>query len=221
MRKLKLVLGLLVILLFLAGCSSQSPDNVVKVTRAVDGDTIEVTYNGKEEKVRLIGVDTPETKHPTKPVEPYGPEASAFTKKTLEGKKVRLEFDVQERDKYGRLLAYLYLEDGTFFNAELLRQGFAQVLTVPPNVRHADEFVKLQREAREAKRGLWGLEHLGASPALKAEKGVIYIGNRNSKKFHRPDCVFGKSIAEQNRVIFKSRDEALDNGFASCRECQP
>lgn len=86
-------------------------------TRVVDGDTIIVNIDGKKERVRLIGVDTPETKHPNKPVEYFGREASAFTKGMVEGKKVKLEYDWQRRDKYGRLLAYVYLEDGTFLNA--------------------------------------------------------------------------------------------------------
>lgn len=106
--------------------------------------------------MRYIGVDTPELHHPRKPVEAYAREARAFNQRLVEGKKVRLEFDVERRDKYSRLLAYVYLTDGTFVNAELLRQGYAQLLTIPPNVKYVDLFVKLQREAREAGRGLWG-----------------------------------------------------------------
>ena len=126
------------------------------VVRVVDGDTLIVRLDGREETVRLIGVDTPETVHPTIGVEPGGPEASAFTKRLLPpGTTVRLELDVQERDRYGRLLAYVYLPDGRMVNAELLRAGLAQLLTVPPNVRYVDLFTRLQREAREAGRGLW------------------------------------------------------------------
>jgi micrococcal nuclease len=84
-----------------------------------------------------------------------GKEAAAFTKQLVEGKKVRLELDVQKRDKYKRLLAYAYLEDGTFVNAKIVEEGYAQVLTIPPNVKHADTFLKLQREAREKHKGLW------------------------------------------------------------------
>ena len=122
------------------------------VERVVDGDTF-VLIGG--ERVRLIGIDTPESVHPEKPVEPFGREASAYLKKLVEGKGVRLEFDVQDRDRYGRLLAYVYLGDGTFVNAEIVRNGYAAVLTVPPNVTHAEEFLALQREAREGRRGLW------------------------------------------------------------------
>ena len=137
-----------VLILFLALPARE----LVKVDSVIDGDTFRLE-NG--EKVRLIGVDTPETVHPSKPVQYYGKEASEFTKRMLEGKKVRLEMDVQERDKYGRLLAYVYLEDGTFFNAELVKQGYAQAATYPPNVKYVELFIRLQKEARENNRGLW------------------------------------------------------------------
>jgi micrococcal nuclease len=104
--------------------------------------------------VRLIGVDTPETKHPRKPVEAFGKEANTFTQQLVEGKEVQLEYDVQRKDKYGRTLAYVYVR-GQMLNAELVRQGYAQVATFPPNVKYQEVFLKLQREAREAKRGLW------------------------------------------------------------------
>ncbi|MFW6248535.1 MAG: thermonuclease family protein, partial [Bacteroidota bacterium] len=92
---------------------------------------------------------------PQKPVEFYGKEASDFVKKMLEGKKVKLEYDVQEKDRYGRTLAYVYLEDGTFLNAELVRQGYAQVMTIPPNVKFSELFLDLQKKAREGELGLW------------------------------------------------------------------
>lgn len=126
----------------------------VTVKRVVDGDTFETTDN---EKVRLIGVDTPETVKPNTPVQPYGKEASDFTKKQLTNKRVGLELDVSPKDKYGRTLAYVYLEDGTFYNGLLVQEGYAKAFTVPPNVKYADEFVKWQKKAREEKKGLWGL----------------------------------------------------------------
>ncbi len=122
----------------------------------MDGETIQVCCIGwKREKVRYIGINTPETKHPTKGVEHFGKEASEANRQLVDGKTVRLEFDVQQVDRYKRLLAYVYLEDGTFVNAWLVEHGYAQVMTVPPNVKHQELFLKLQREAREAKRGLW------------------------------------------------------------------
>jgi micrococcal nuclease len=123
-------------------------------TRVVDGDTIIVSIDGRKERVRLIGVDTPETKHPNKPVEYFGREASAFTKHMVEGKKVNLEYDWQKRDKYGRLLAYVFLEDGTFLNAEIIKQGYGFAYTRFP-FKFLDEFRRYEREARKANKGLW------------------------------------------------------------------
>jgi micrococcal nuclease len=124
------------------------------VVRIVDGDTIHVRLGDRVEKVRYIGVNTPEVHHPRKREEPGGRAAAAVNRELVGGRHVRLELDVQSRDRYGRLLAYVWV-DQTMVNAELVRRGFAQVMTVPPNVRHQSLFLKLQREAREAGRGLW------------------------------------------------------------------
>ena len=138
--------------------------------RVVDGDMLVVRLDGREETVRLIGVDTPETVHPTIGVEPGGPEASAFTKQLLPpGTRVELELDVEQRDRYGRLLAYVYLADGRMVNAEITRTGMGQLLTVPPNVKYVDLFVRLQREAREAGRGLWA-ESLASETGVRIER---------------------------------------------------
>ena len=124
------------------------------VVRVIDGDTVHVRIGDRVEKVRYIGVNTPEVHHPTKGEEPGGREALALNRRLVDGKRVRLELDVQARDRYGRLLAYVWLGE-TMINAELVRLGYAQVMTVPPNVRHQELFLKLQRAAREAGRGLW------------------------------------------------------------------
>lgn len=125
------------------------------VTRAVDGDTVEVQLGGSEEDVRYIGVDTPETVKPDTPVQCFGPQASAFNHHLVEGRRVRLVFGEERRDVYGRLLAYVYL-DGRFVNAELVRRGLARTLTIPPNDRFAGRFKRLQMAAARAGRGLWG-----------------------------------------------------------------
>ena len=126
------------------------------VTRVVDGDTIEVTFGGKILDVRLIGIDTPETVHPTEPVGCYGPAASKFTTDQLAGERVRLELDVERRDQYGRTLAYVWLGE-ELFNETLVARGFAQVSTYPPNVKYVDRFLAAQRDARSHERGLWGV----------------------------------------------------------------
>jgi micrococcal nuclease len=124
------------------------------VVRVVDGDTIHVRLGDRLEKVRYIGVNTPELRHPRRGEEPGGRAAHAVNRHLVEGKRVRLELDVQARDRHGRLLAYVWV-GATMINAELVRLGYAQVMTVPPNVRHQALFVRLQRDAREAGRGLW------------------------------------------------------------------
>lgn len=133
---------------------------VVHVVRVVDGDTIVVDepVHGTD-VVRFIGVDAPEISHPTYGEQPHGRQAEEFTASRLAvGSEVALEFDVEKTDRYGRLLAYVWLLDGgTLFNELLLRQGHAQVATFPPNVEYRDRFLDAQREARDANRGLWRL----------------------------------------------------------------
>jgi micrococcal nuclease len=129
-----------------------------RVERVVDGDTFVADIGGRDERVRVIGVDTPETVAPDRPVERYGRESSNFAKRELSGVTVRLGGDVEPRDRYGRLLAYVWLPDGTFWNALLAAEGYAQLLTVPPNVAYVDLFRRLVAEARAAHRGLWAGE---------------------------------------------------------------
>lgn len=145
---------------------ASAKDEFVYVTRVVDGDTLKLS-NG--ERVRLIGIDTPEihfsnkllkdskkSHKDIKTILALGARSADFTRKLCKGKKVRLEFDVEKMDRYKRLLAYVYLEDGTFVNAKIVEEGYAQVMTVPPNVKYADMFVKLQGKARSLHKGLWG-----------------------------------------------------------------
>jgi micrococcal nuclease len=127
-----------------------------RVVRVVDGDTILVALDGREERVRYIGVDTPETVKPDTPVQCFGKRASAYNHALLDGRAVRLVGDAEARDRYGRLLAYVYRAgDGLFVNGALVRDGYATTLTIPPNVAHADELAALAGEARRAGRGLW------------------------------------------------------------------
>ncbi len=140
--------------------SAQISGDRVTVTRVVDGDTIKVEMNGKEETVRLLGMNTPETVDPRKPVECFGKEASNETKSLLTGKIVILQKDVSETDKYKRLLRFVFLplENGQilFVDDYLVREGFAQVLTIPPDVKHSEQFLQAQKAARDLKKGLWG-----------------------------------------------------------------
>jgi micrococcal nuclease len=126
------------------------------VVRVVDGDTIVARVGGREERVRYIGMDTPETVKPRTPVQCFGKRASAENRRLVAGRDVQLVVDAEERDRYGRLLAYVFRRpDGLLVNAELVRRGFATPLTIPPNVRYAERFRSLAQEARRAGRGLW------------------------------------------------------------------
>lgn len=139
--------------------------DAVFVERVVDGDTLKLASG---ERVRLIGIDTPEMHESGKlyrdsrrsgqdaaAIKELGRRSYLFTKGLVEGRTVRFEFDVEKRDTYNRLLAYVYLLDGTFVNAEIVKNGYASVMTYPPNVKHADEFLRLYRQARDNKLGLW------------------------------------------------------------------
>jgi micrococcal nuclease len=127
------------------------------VVHVSDGDTITVDVGGRTERVRILGADTPEVVDPRKPVQCYGPEASVHTKARLPaGTRVVLETDAEPRDKYGRLLAYVYL-GGARYDDELLRLGFARLLIIPPNGVHARPMLQAELEARAARRGLWGV----------------------------------------------------------------
>jgi micrococcal nuclease len=126
-----------------------------EVQRVSDGDTFVATVRGRRERVRVIGVDTPESVSPNQPDEPFGEEASDFAKHYLDGETVRLAGDAEPRDRYGRMLAYVWLEDGTFWNALLVAEGYAQQLTVPPNVTYERLFRRLVAQARREDRGLW------------------------------------------------------------------
>ena len=259
--------------------SSKSPIKytVATVTRHVDGDTVYVRLDGQEYKLRLIGVNTPETKHPQKGVEYYGKEASNFTKSKLLGKTVYLEKDVSETDKYGRLLRYIWLEPPTkltkeeiktkMFNAILVANGYAQVATYPPDVKYQDYFLEFEREARSKNIGLWGKPDEPTSAAKSGSgstsnssgskststssntssksgssntstgssgsgqnsfpdrsepnKAYKYMGNSNSMKFHLTTCTYAKKTSESNRVYFNSRDEAIKQGYVSCKVCNP
>lgn len=224
MKRIAICLALLAGLLGACSTTGQPQSNgemEATVQRVVDGDTVELSSG---EKVRLIGVDTPETVKPNHPVEPYGKEASDFSKQLLTGQKVTLKFDVEPYDKYKRLLAYMYLQDGTFVNEKLIRDGYARIMTIPPNVAHADLFLEAEREARENNKGLWGKS--AQAPALEKPKpnapaadssepkGKPIKGNINAKGekiYHVP----GSASYEQTKaeMWFATEEEAKAAGF--------
>jgi endonuclease YncB( thermonuclease family) len=185
------------------------------VTKVVDGDTLIVQGVGT---VRLIGVDTPETVDPREPVQPFGKEAIEFTRRMAEGKVVRLDFDWQREDKYDRTLAYVYLPDGSFLNAEIIKQGYGHAYTEYP-FRYPDQFRAYEREAREAGRGLWGATN--PVQLASAENGqekvdpeqIVYV-TRTGTKYHRSGC---RSLSRSQVPI------ALKNvgSYGACSICRP
>ena len=153
-----LVAGALALALVASGCGGDRdlPEGSARITRIVDGDTVEIAMQGSRHRVRLLGIDTPETVHPTKPVECFGPEASAALADFIpEGSVVRLERDAELRDRFGRLLLYLWTEDGTFVNEAVVANGFAETLHIAPNGAYRADLDGAQAEARSQGRGLW------------------------------------------------------------------
>lgn len=232
---LSAVLAILTILIILL--TQQAESNKAYVKSIVDGDTIKVELQGKTYTVRLIGVNTPETNHPTKGVEPYGFEAKEFTKRILTGKTVWLEFDTQEKDKYERLLAYVWLEKpkddseneirNKMFNAILVLEGYAQIMTVPPNVKYADYFVKFQREAIEHQKGLWRLEVYNSkvkkmTSIKESQQSITEINDffvyvsKGGKRYHLKNCRY---VSENYESI--TIDEAKKKGLTPCDICKP
>ncbi len=208
------------------------------VVRVVDGDTaVFAMESGEEEKVRFIGVDTPES---TTEVEVYGKEASAYTSKALAvGTKVWLEKDTEERDRYGRLLAYVWLSEPSavsdaeirakMFNAKLALDGYAQQMTIQPNSKYAEFFTTYVSEARAAEKGLWNpalvvSEEPAPKPAVVAPSptpSASYIGNKNTKKFHYADCSSVGQMNPSNKVPLSSREKAISLGYVPCKNCNP
>lgn len=168
-RKMKrnnhLILILLLILfsLFLSACTTSSEGiaanepsktKLMKVTKINDGDTIVIEGN---EKIRFLMVDTPEVYNVDSP-EPYGEQASEFTKELLTGKQVSLEYDIEREDPYGRTLAYVYLPDGRMVNEMLLEEGLAKVVVYEPNDKYEEKFREIEDTAKKSKQGIWGIE---------------------------------------------------------------
>jgi micrococcal nuclease len=204
---------------------------LVKVTRVVDGDTIEIEGG---ERIRYIGIDTPETVDPRKPIQCFGVEASNKNKELVEGKEIRLEKDITDRDKYNRLLRYVWIDD-TFINLELVKQGFAYSYSYPPDIKYQDQFVKAQQEAREAKRGLWNAcpitteQEQSVSPTEQKENtpsgSCVIKGNINTsgeKIYHLPGCgSYEKTKIDESRgeKWFCTESEAQAAGWRKALNC--
>jgi len=203
---------LLLTAILAAACSPQpqGPPQRALVIRVIDGDTLVLAGGAR---VRLLGIDAPEMERDGRPAEFLAQKSKAALIELAQGKEIRLEYDQVRYDHYGRLLAYLFFPDHTLINAELLRQGLAHVYVHPPNVRHREILLAAQREAMDAKRGLW-------QKALNQDE-PFYLANRNTLRFHRPGCPMAKKIAPANRAKIPSLKEAYLQGFSPCRSCKP
>jgi micrococcal nuclease len=177
-----------------------SPQREIKV---IDGDSV-VLKSGED--VRFIGIDTPEEE------EPFFKEAMKANQEMLKTGEIVLEYDIDRQDKWGRTLAYVWV-DSLLVNAELIKRGLAWVYSHRPNLKYRDYFCSLQTQAREEKIGIWSM------PMTETEE--YYIGNKSSFRFHRPDCRYASQMADGNKIIFETREEALDSCYSPCRYCKP
>ena len=211
----RLFLALLVIIIvavyfsFKSLPSHDKPAKAVTILRAVevlDGDTFRAS-NG--ETIRILGIDTPEAG------EPFCDEATAFLMDLLDTNELRLEYDYRKRDKYNRLLAYVFTSEN-FVNRELIRNGLASVYIFPASMRnfsYRQELIEDQIFARQNKLGIWSL------PDPQPEN--LYIGNTRTFRFHRPDCQSTVNLGSDHSMELNSREEFLDLGYSSCRNCNP
>ena len=186
-----------------------SGDKTYRVLSVTDGDTLKIEYEGNSETIRLIGVDTPETVHPTKPVEPFGPEASAFTKNLLIGEEVYLRLGNEERGKYGRLLAYVYrAPDGLFVNLEIVRQGYGKAYVKYP-FEHMALFQHYESRARSSGKGLWSEKPPYPPPGW--DEKTVYI-TKSGTKYHRESCRWGNI----KMLLSEARER-----YSPCAVCAP
>jgi len=215
---------LIPISLYSNNCYAKTKYEKAKVIRIIDGDTIEVSISNRSYKIRLIGINTPES---TIRHEPYGKEASNYTRSKLLGKTVYLEKDVSQADKYNRLLRYVWLSmpnsnsdseiKNKMFNAILVLNGYAQVMTVPPDVKYSNKFLEYQRIAREKKKGLWGLgssgvgnSKIGNSGIGNSNLGKIVYWTPNGKSYHySKNC---KTLRRSKLIMQGSLNEAMQKG---------
>ena len=213
-RKGRLALTLLILVAgLLWGCGPPpGPPREARVVRVIAGDSA-VLEGGA--RVRFLGMDAPEMERDGRPAEFLAHESRDYVTGLIQGKTVRLEYDRERYDRYGRLLAYLYLPNGAMVNLAVVRQGLARVYSHPPNLRHQEELNTAQQEAMAAGRGLW------QKPLAQQTQEPYHIGNKNSRCLHRPSCPLVAKIAPANRVRFNFLKEAYSQGYSPCRSCKP
>lgn len=197
------------ILLFgiLAFCIKPYAQSWFTVKWVDDGDTIVLT---DDRHIRYIGINAPEIDHKDQKAEPYGYESKLYNKQVVLKKKVRLQFDKEKYDRYGRVLAYVFMPGGEFVNKEMVEKGYAYVLPRRPNTKYERILLKAQHNAMVAGKGMW--------KNWKQKPGK-YWGSRKSKRFHYPTCRFAKRIAKKNRIVFSSMWDGFWAGYAPGKQC--
>ncbi len=202
---LRFIMPVICFLLTAAGYSTAQTWHAVRWVN--DGDTIVLT---NRQRVRYIGINTPEIDYENQKAQPFGYAARSFNKKLVLSQKIRLEFDKERHDRYGRLLAYIFLADRSFLNARLLQNGLAFYLYRRPNVKYNNILLKAQQDAMKSQKGLW---------RNWREKKETYIGNRKSRRFHLTTCLFAQNIKWENRVNFSKKWDAFGAGYAPAKKC--
>lgn len=192
------------------GVAEKGPPEEALVTQVLDGDTLSLEGGAQ---VRLLGIDAPELEREGRPAEFLAHKARAALTDLTQGKRVRLEYDRLRYDHYGRLLAYVSLPGNSMVNVELVRQGLAHVYFHAANLNHRETLLAAQREALEARRGVW-------VKALEPNE-PYYLANKSTFRFHRPDCPLAAQMAPANRLKIDSLKEAYLQGFSPCRSCKP
>lgn len=184
-----------------------SDKQTCKVTWVNDGDTV-VVSDGR--KVRYIGINTPEVAHKDQKAEPFGDIAYKYNKTIVLNSNVKLELGKKQYDRYGRMLAYLFLEDGTFVNAEILKKGYAYCLYMKPNIKYAKLLLETQQKAMKKQVGIW---------YKFRETANRYIGNKKSMRFHSLTCHYGAKIRKKNIIRFSRKWNAFYQGYSPCKHC--
>ena len=208
MRKYLIHLYLILTTILLIGATTTVNQKWIRVKWVSDGDTVVLS---DDRHVRYIGINAPEIAHDNQKAEAFGYAAKKYNQSLVLSKKVRLEFDKETHDRYGRLLAYIFLADGTFINKKMIEKGYAYVLHLRPNLKYDGVLLKAQRDAMSAKKGMWR--------NLNDKEHKVYVGSKRSKRFHLKTCSYGKRIKRKNRVLFTKKWDAFWNGFSPCKQC--
>jgi endonuclease YncB( thermonuclease family) len=190
--------------------SVEGKERLFRVKFVYDGDTILIDNN---EKVRYIGINSPEIDHKGKKSEFMAHAAKDLNSRLVHGVQIILEYGPEKRDSYGRLLAYVFLKNGDMVNAIMARKGLAYIMLKRPNVKYKELFMECQQKAMKEKLGIW------SRPFKKDEK--LYLGNQNSFRFHRPSCPFAKKISRKNIIRFNTCYDAFWAGYSPCKRCCP